>query len=114
MNSNYLEFNISIVFLLNFLYVIPIKEEIWPFAGFDSRRLEWFSVYSKDKHNKLELIKNWNMKHALYSLGALLLLVMNHPSVESRIFNVGQLTTKVFDLLSSKPRFCKSVIKTSI
>lgn len=96
------------------LYVKQIKVEIFPFVDFDSKAPDWFNIYSKDKHNKLNLLKNWNMLHALYSLAALLLLVLNHPSVENKTFDVGKFETKVFDLLGSRPRFCKSVIKTGI
>ncbi|KKK41730.1 MAG: hypothetical protein Lokiarch_40570, partial [Candidatus Lokiarchaeum sp. GC14_75] len=59
------------------LFVKPIKVEIFPFIKFESKTPEWFKIYSKDKHNKLNLIQNWNMMHSLFSLGALLLLVIN-------------------------------------
>ena len=94
------------------LYVKPIKVEIFPFINFNSKTPEWFKIYSKDKLNKLNLIKNWNMMHSLYSLGALLLLVINHPSVEDKVFNIGKFSNfiEIFDLLGSAPRFCQSVI----
>ena len=94
------------------LYVKSIKIEIIPFLDFDSKTPEWFKIYSKDKHNKLNLIQNWNMRHSLFSLGALLILVINHPSVENKVFNVGQFSNfiEIFNLLSSAPRFCQSVI----
>ncbi len=52
------------------------------------------------------------MKHSLFSLGALLLLVINHPSVEDKVFNVGEFSNfiEIFNLLGSAPRFCQSVI----
>lgn len=91
------------------LFVKPIRDEIFPFINFDSQTPEWFKIYSKHKHNKLELLNKWNMLHSLYSLGALLLLVINHPSVENKVFNVGIFSNhiEIFDLLSSAPRFCK-------
>ncbi|HEC39869.1 MAG TPA: hypothetical protein ENI29_16650 [bacterium] len=94
------------------LFVKPIKVEIFPFIKFESKTPEWFKIYSKDKHNKLNLIQNWNMMHSLFSLGALLLLVINHPSVEDKVFNVGRFSNfiEIFDLLGSTPRFCQSVI----
>ncbi len=94
------------------LFAKPIKVEIFPFIDFDSQTPEWFKIYSKYKHNKLELINKWNMSYSLHSLGALLLLVINHPSVENKVFNVGQFSNIIefFDLLSSTPRFCQSVI----
>lgn len=94
------------------LFVKPIRDEIFPFINFDSQTPEWFKIYSKYKHNKLELINKWNMFHSLYSLGALLLLVINHPSVENKVFNVGEFSyfIEIFDLLGSTPRFCQSAI----
>ena len=94
------------------LYVKPIKTEIFPFLKFESKTPEWFKIYSKDKHNKLNLIQNWNVLHSLYSLGALLLLVINHPSVEDKVFNIGEFSNliEIFDLLGSSPRFCQSAI----
>ncbi|KKN08467.1 hypothetical protein LCGC14_1056350 [marine sediment metagenome] len=94
------------------LYVKSIKTEIFPFINFDSTTPEWFKIYSKDKHNKLNLIQNWNMRHSLFSLGALLLLVINHPSVEDKVFNRGEFSNliEIFNLLGSAPRFCQSVI----
>ena len=94
------------------LFVKPIRDEIFPFINFDSQTPEWFKIYSKSKHNKLELLNKWNMLYSLYSLGALLLLVINHPSVESKVFNIGIFSShiEIFDLLGSAPRFCKSAI----
>jgi len=94
------------------LFVKPIKVEIFPFINFDSQTPEWFKIYSKYKHNKLELLNKWNMSHSLHSLGALLLLVINHPSVENKVFNVGIFSNfiEIFDLLGSTPRFCQSSI----
>ena len=94
------------------LYIKPIRKEISPFMNFDSNTPEWFKIYSKDKHNKLNLIQNWNMMHSLFSLGALLILVINHPSVEDKVFNVGEFSNfiEIFNLLGSAPRFCQNVI----
>jgi len=91
------------------LFVKPIRDEIFPFINFDSQRPEWFNIYSRYKHDKLELINKWNMLHSLYSLGALLLLVINHSSIENKMFDGGRFSSfiEIFDLLGSTPRFCR-------
>ena len=82
-----------------------IKKEIQPFENFAKGNPEWFKIYSKYKHNKLELRKKWNLKHSLFSLGCLLILTINHPSNEGKPFNRDEVSQRVFDLLSSTPRF---------
>lgn len=64
------------------LFMNYIKKEISPFEKFDRDIPPWFRFYSKYKHDKLNLIKRWNLKYALLSLGALLILVIKHPDNE--------------------------------
>ena len=88
------------------LLVNLIDKEIQPFENFDLKRYpEWFGIYSKYKHNKIELIKKWNLKHSLFSLGCLLILVINHPSLEGKEFRRHKVSQRIFDLLFSIPRF---------
>lgn len=97
-------------FSSNKLFISSIKKEITPFENFsESGYPMWFSVYSKYKHDKLELINLWTLEHSLFALGCLLLLVINHPSLRSETFRRHHVSGKVFDLLSSQPRFCQSV-----
>lgn len=96
------------------LFVKPIRVKIFPFLNFDRNTPEWFKIYSKYKHNKLKLLEKWNLIHSLNSLGALLLLVLNHPDIDGKIYNVGKLKTELFDLNDSYPRFCKTVIETGL
>lgn len=85
---------------------MPMSLEICPFEEFQfNQNPGWFKVYSKHKHNKLELIKIWNMEHSLYALGGFLLLVINHPSLELGLFNKNSLSQKLFDLYDIEPRF---------
>ena len=88
------------------LFVNHIKKEIVPFEKFDQNIPPWFRFYSKYKHDKLILIKRWNLKYALLSLGALLILVTNHPDLDNKIFKVNDmLITRVFNKSSPRPRF---------
>jgi hypothetical protein len=88
------------------LYVKHIKREIHPFEDFDTETPEWFSLYSKNKHNKLELIKFWNLKHALFALGCLRLSTINHPDVNGRTIDMRNICDgRVFNLTNSVPRF---------
>jgi hypothetical protein len=87
------------------LYVRSIGKTIKPFGGFDSNNPEWFGTYSEHKHNKLQLMQQWNLKHSLISLGCLMLLVINHPSLDNQPFLNESISQRVFDLLSSTPRF---------
>lgn len=91
------------------LRVNSMEKVIRPFENFDSETPEWFRIYLKHKHNKLELMKNWNLKHSLFSLGCLLILTINHPSVDGKEFRVHYVSQRVFDLLSSTPRFAECV-----
>jgi hypothetical protein len=91
------------------LLVNPIDKKIIPFENFDTHKPEWFGIYSKHKHNKIELLSRWNLKHSLYSLGCLLILVINHPSLDDKMFRVHRVSQRVFDLLDSTPRFCKLI-----
>ncbi len=94
----------------NKLYVISIRKEIAPFENFSSVGYpKWFSIYSKYKHDKLELINRWNLEHSLFALGSLLLLVINHPSLENKMFRIHHVSRLVFDLSSSQPKFCQGV-----
>ena len=90
------------------LFVKHIKKEISPFEKFNVQTPYWFKWYSKYKHDKIWLIKMWNLKHALYALGALLLLIINHPELKGRAMDRRKINCKVFDLMDSKPRFCTS------
>ena len=88
------------------LLVKPIDKEIQPFDNFHLNGYpEWFGVYSKCKHDKIELIERWNLKYSLFSLGCLLVLVINHPSLDEKEFRSHKVSQGVFDLLSSIPRF---------
>ncbi len=87
------------------LFVHWINKEILPFENFHLRgNPEWFGIYSKHKHNKLELIKKWNLKHSLFSLGCLLILVINHPSIWMKELRKHEFE-RLFDLLESSPKF---------
>jgi len=93
------------------LLVNLIDKEIQPFKKFHLKgNPEWFGIYSKYKHNKIELIKKWNLKHSLFSLGCLLILVINHPSLDEKVFSRHKVSQRVFDLLSSIPRFGATTI----
>lgn len=93
------------------LMVIPIQKIIKPFESFDKKRPEWFGIYSKSKHNKIDLIEKWNLKHSLYALSCLFLLVINHPDVNGEIFFLKNCRSKVFDYHGSRPRFAKYIIR---
>lgn len=96
------------------LFVHSIDKEIQPFENFNLEgNPEWFRIYSKHKHNKIELIQKWNLKHALFSLGCLLLLVINHPSRDNKEFRRHKVSGRVFDLLNSTPKFCGAVISVT-
>jgi len=89
------------ILLVNF-----IDKEIQPFEKFHLRENpEWFRIYSKYKHNKIRLIEKWNLKHSLFSLGCLLILVINHPSIDGKVFRSHKRWQRIFNLLSSIPRF---------
>lgn len=92
------------------LFVYHIKKEIHPFENFDNKTPIWFKIYSKYKHDKLELIKKWNLEYAIYSLGALLLLVLNHPDTDHQKFFVNDFESKVFNLAGSRPKFASECI----
>jgi hypothetical protein len=93
------------------LLINLINKEIKPFENFDKNgRPEWFPIYSKYKHSKLELLERWNLKHSLYALGCLLILVINHPSIDGKEFRKHKVSQRVFDLLSSTPRFSGTYI----
>lgn len=96
------------------LLVNFIDKEIQPFKDFHLLgKPEWFQIYSKDKHNKVALIEKWNMKYSLFALGCLLILVINHPSLEGKEFRRHKVSQRVFDLLSSIPRFCGTITSVS-
>lgn len=93
------------------LLINLINKEIKPFENFDQNgRPEWFPIYSKYKHNKLELLERWNLKHSLYALGCLLILVVNHPSIDGKEFRKHKVSQRVFDLLYSNPRFSGMIV----
>jgi hypothetical protein len=93
------------------LLVNSISKEVQPFENFHlNDNPEWFHIYSKYKHNKIELVEKWNLKHSLFSLGCLLILVINHPSLDGKEFRRHKVSQKVFDLLSSTPRFCGTFV----
>lgn len=86
------------------LFVNSIHKVIYPFEKFNSKVPNWFRVYSKHKHNKIELIKRWNLKYALFSLGALLVLIFNHPT-KPAIYQIRYIKTEVFNLPNANDRF---------
>jgi len=62
------------------VYFRDLEDRVNPFLEFNDGKLpEWFKIYSRDKHNKLKLVENVNMKHLLYSLAGLYLLLCLHP-----------------------------------
>lgn len=64
------------------LVINQIDAIISPYEDFkNSQAPEWFRIYSKHKYNKLELVERWNMKHSLYALSGLAILVVNHPMI---------------------------------
>jgi len=79
------------------LFVKLINKHITPFEGFDSQPPNWFPIYSKYKHNKIELIEKWNLKHSLFALGCLAILISNHPSLDGNLFHRKELSQRVFD-----------------
>jgi len=91
------------------LLVNSIDKIILPFEEFNLRKPEWFGIYSEHKHNKIQLIKLWNLKHSLFSLGCLLILVINHPSMDDKMFRRHHVSQKVFDLLNSTPEFASGI-----
>jgi hypothetical protein len=95
------------------LYVHTIKKKIIPFEKFDIENPEWFKLYSRYKHDKIKLLEFWNLKHCLYSLGCLFLLVINHPSNDKEVFILENVGYKIFNLLSSVPKFCFGVLNTN-
>lgn len=91
--------------------IIHTKIDISPFEKFDVMTPTWFRFYSKYKHNKLVLIKRWNLKFALYALGCLRLLILNHPELDGKYVDFRDIQHgKVFDLKSSIPRFARPTI----
>jgi len=95
------------------LYVNPIKKKIKPFESFNLETPDWFKIYSRYKHNKVKLLEVWNLKHCLYSLGCLLILVINHPSNDNKMFNINRLGLRIFNLMSSIPKFCTGIYEES-
>lgn len=91
------------------ILVKPINKKIKPFQDFNLDRPAWFRIYSKYKHDKLELKKLWNLKHSLFALGCLLLLVINHPELDGKCFKKNEVSQKVFSLLDSKPSYAGAV-----
>lgn len=90
------------------LNVRHIDLDFYPFDKFDIQTPNWFRFYSKHKHNKLELIKRWNLKFALYALGCLRLLILNHPGLDGSSVDIRDITYgKVFYLKNSLPRFVR-------
>lgn len=91
-----------------------IKQEICPFEKFNHDIPSWFRIYSKYKHDKLILIKRWNLKYALLSLGALHILINNHPDLDYKTFYVSdKIRSKVFDKTGPRPRFASVSIPSN-
>ena len=66
------------------ILVNSIKKDIYPFEKLtDTPTPKWFKCYSKNKHDKIALIKEWNLEYSLLALGALLLLILLHPERSS-------------------------------
>lgn len=95
------------------LFVNLIDKEVQPFENFRSEPPEWFRIYSKHKHNKIKLIRKWNLKHSLFSLGGLLILAINHPSLDGKEFRSHKVSQRVFDSLSLAPRFSGANVSVS-
>jgi hypothetical protein len=92
------------------LVVIPINRKIRPFEDFNNKTPEWFKIYSGSKHDKLKLINEWNLKHSLFALGCLLLLVINHPTLDGKIIWLEDVKTRIFDLYGSRSRFVSDTV----
>ena len=92
--------------LLNFeekeVVITNINQLLRPFEEFNSNRNpKWFRKYSKYKHNKLKLIEKWNLLHALKALGAMYILIVNHPDNlhPMILYNADKYKSKVFNQL---------------
>ena len=82
------------------LTINPINRNIQPFTDFKrSKAPQWFQIYSRHKHNKIELIERWNLKHSLFSLGGLLILVVNIPLPSSDSYRFYLMRRRVFGKL---------------
>ncbi len=84
---------------------------IKPFENFAERAPEWFQIYSRYKHDKLELITKWNMKHSLFALGGLAILVVNMWD-EEFFFTEKWFSFNVFNDDGLGPRFSEGRIDT--
>ncbi len=92
------------------LNVNIINRDISPFEGFDVETPVWFKDYSNYKHYKLELIERWNLKFAIYALGCLRLLILNHPDLDSKSVDIREIQNgKVFNLKDSRPQFVQNI-----
>lgn len=91
------------------ILINPINKKIKPFQDFNLDKPEWFPIYSRFKHDKLELIKRWNLRHSLFALGCLLILVINHPDLEMQVFRKNEVSQKFFSLLDSMPHYSFAV-----
>ncbi len=94
------------------LIVNLIDTVISPYEDFEnSKAPEWFRIYSLHKHNKIELVERWNMKHSLYALGGLAILVVNHPWIwENGFFPKNYFSFRVFNEKGLEPRFHSAVV----
>ncbi|MBN1801486.1 MAG: hypothetical protein JW891_08270 [Candidatus Lokiarchaeota archaeon] len=87
------------------VFFLQGRMEIWPFLNFNTQTPEWFKIYSKYKHNKLELLKRWNIKASIHALSAFLILAINHPTIDGKNFISNSVFQRVLDLISARPRF---------
>ena len=87
------------------VFFLQGRMEIWPFMNFDTQTPKWFKIYSKYKHNKLDLLERWNIKNSIYALGAFLILAINHPTIDEKKFKGRRAYQRVLDLVLARPIF---------
>ncbi len=82
------------------LRINHIDRIIKPFRVFSrGENPEWFQIYSSQKHNKLILIEQWNIKHSLCALGGLLVLIERHPQDTQAYPRASNLSQKILTIL---------------
>ena len=96
--------NILLKFHNNKNHKLDLKDlnfSIRPFDNIYKCSPEWYGVYSKYKHNLLLLEEKVNLKHLLFSLGALYILIVFHP--DNAFCVEFEWDSKIFDKYSIFP-----------
>lgn len=71
---------------------------VCPFASFKKdKNPEWFSVYSKLKHDKIQLSEKLDFLHCFQSLAALTILLIRYPYSTELEGETGYYNSKFFD-----------------